>query len=50
MDLRFIIRDGKRILQYREKGVLVGHAGGDYGMETIWEGRTEWQDVPCVEE
>jgi len=38
MELRFIERDGKKILQYHETGVVTG------------DGKKGWVDVPLVQE
>lgn len=39
-DLKFVMRDGKRILQMKRA----------YYKDTDFEGLDEWQDVPLVEQ
>lgn len=57
IEMRFIIREGQKVLQYRTVPVRIGEAScGDWviepqppvsmNMENNW---TDWEDVPLVE-
>lgn len=43
-DLRFIERDGEKVLQMRREITKV------FGVGFGWSGQSEWQDVPVVNE
>jgi hypothetical protein len=50
MELRFIIRDGKKILQFRNRETLYSIVRADDGGSEALINSIAWQDVPLIEE
>lgn len=48
-DLRFIQKDGKKILQFKSMNILGFDGDGNIGV-SAHENSDKWQDVPFIEE
>lgn len=48
-DLRFILKDGKRILQFKSLEILGYDGDGHIGI-AAHQSSDKWQDVPLIEE